>query len=222
MPELCVKKDIIWSRRSFLKAALAGAALLAARPAFPEELVMDEDEHSEGGAIDAGAEPQAAEPQAEVIRRKRLDLPEGRLIIYSPRTDEELDVVYRDEYGEFDPEALKAINHFMRCHHTDKVIDMDVNVIEYLNALDKRLGGGNRIHVISGYRSPEYNALLRRRSRRVAKHSFHLSGRAIDLRIPGVKLKNMKRAAMTLKCGGVGYYPRRGFLHIDSGPVRHW
>jgi len=100
---------------------------------------------------------------------------------------------------------------------------MDVRVIEFLNALDKRLGGDNEIHVISGFRSPEYNRLLARKGRRgVARHSLHLSGRAIDLRIPGVSPNVIKKAALDMRYGGVGYYPRRGFVHLDSGTFRHW
>ena len=79
-----------------------------------------------------------------------------------------------------------------------------------------------QIRVISGYRSPEYNAKLRRRSRRVAKQSMHMRGRAMDIKIPGVNNRTLRNYAASLEAGGVGYYGRRAFVHVDSGPVRTW
>jgi uncharacterized protein YcbK (DUF882 family) len=85
-----------------------------------------------------------------------------------------------------------------------------------------RLGGGNEIHVISGYRSPQYNDHLLSRGRKVAKQSLHLEGRALDIRIPGTALSLLQRTALSLRLGGVGYYPRGNFVHIDSGAFRTW
>ncbi|HWQ68903.1 MAG TPA: DUF882 domain-containing protein [Patescibacteria group bacterium] len=147
---------------------------------------------------------------------------EGRIALYNTHTHERLDVTYRQPSGEYDVDALSALDQLLRCHYTNKVTKMDVGVIEFINALDKRLGGDNEIHVISGFRSPEYNRLLRQRSRRVARHSLHQSGKAIDLRIPGVGLNAIRKTALDLRSGGVGYYPRRGFVHLDSGQFRHW
>ncbi len=148
--------------------------------------------------------------------------PEGRLVLYNTHTAERLDVTYRQPSGEYDTDALRALDQLLRCHYTNKVIQMDIGVIEFVNALDKQLGGDKEIHVISGFRSPEYNRLLRRKSRRVAAHSLHQSGRAIDLRIPGVGLKDIRKTALDLRYGGVGYYPRKGFIHVDSGQFRYW
>ncbi|HZR45724.1 MAG TPA: DUF882 domain-containing protein, partial [Candidatus Manganitrophaceae bacterium] len=78
------------------------------------------------------------------------------------------------------------------------------------------------IHVISGYRSPEYNALLIREGRGAAKKSLHLQGKAIDIRIPAVGLDILRKTALSLEYGGVGYYPQSGFVHLDSGAVRFW
>jgi uncharacterized protein YcbK (DUF882 family) len=77
-------------------------------------------------------------------------------------------------------------------------------------------------HVISGYRSPETNALLRKRNRGVAKNSLHVVGKAIDIRLPGVPLSVLRRVAVKLRGGGVGYYPRSNFIHVDIGRVRYW
>ncbi|MBZ0169857.1 Peptidase M15 [Candidatus Methylomirabilis lanthanidiphila] len=147
---------------------------------------------------------------------------EGRLTLYNTHTHERLDVTYRQPSGEYDAEALNAIDQLLRCHYTNKVTKIDPDVIEFVSALDKRLGGGNEIHVISGFRSPEYNRLLRRTGRRVARHSLHQFGKAIDLRIPGVGLREVRKTALALRHGGVGYYPRRGFVHVDSGQFRYW
>lgn len=147
---------------------------------------------------------------------------EGRLALYNTHTHERLDVTYRQPSGEYDVDALNALDRLLRCHYTDKVAKMDIDVIEFVDALDKRLGGGNEIHVISGFRSPEYNRLLRRQRGRVARHSLHQYGKAIDLRIPGVGLNVIRKTALDLRYGGVGYYPRRGFVHIDSGQFRYW
>ncbi len=147
---------------------------------------------------------------------------EGRLALYNTHTDERLEIAYRDPSGQYDLDALSALDYFLRCPYTNRATKMDVRVIEFLNAVDKQLGGDNEIHVISGFRSPEYNRLLRQKGRRTARHSLHLSGKAIDLRIPGIGPNVIKKTALDLRYGGVGYYPRRGFVHLDSGTFRFW
>ncbi|MFA6147034.1 MAG: DUF882 domain-containing protein [bacterium] len=147
---------------------------------------------------------------------------EGRLSLYNTHTDERLEIVYRDRDGHYDPDALDAVNRLLRCHYTNEVARMDIGVIEYLNAMDKNLGGKNNIHIVSGFRSRAYNDLLLREGRGVVPHSLHLAAKAIDFRIPGVGLKTMRRTALGLAVGGVGYYPASDFIHIDSGRVRSW
>ncbi|HUO77649.1 MAG TPA: DUF882 domain-containing protein [Thermodesulfovibrionales bacterium] len=147
--------------------------------------------------------------------------PLGTLSLYNIHTDERLEVTYRKASGEYDQEALRALNWVMRCHYTGQVADMDVNVIEFLNMVDKQLGGNNDIHVISGFRSHEYNQLLVERGRHVARNSLHVQGKAIDISIPKVDLVLLKDTALNLRYGGVGYYPR-DFVHLDSGRFRTW
>lgn len=147
---------------------------------------------------------------------------EGRLSLYNIHTSEKLAVTYRNQANEYDPEALKDLNWILRCHYTDKTTNMDTNVIEYLNTMDKKFGGGNEIHIISGFRTPEYNGLLRGKGRGVAHHSLHMLGKAIDFFIPRVSLNSLRYAAVGLQYGGVGYYPQTGFVHIDSGNFRTW
>ncbi|MBI4715677.1 MAG: DUF882 domain-containing protein [Nitrospirae bacterium] len=149
-------------------------------------------------------------------------LPEGRLLLYNTHTEERLDVLYRDPENGYRPDALDSLNRILRCHYTQQTAEMDLRVIEFVNAVDKQLGGGHEIHIISGYRSPEYNDLLIRKGRNVARHSLHLSGKAIDIRIPKVGLDILKRTAHSLRYGGVGYYPKSGFVHLDSGRFRSW
>ena len=99
---------------------------------------------------------------------------------------------------------------------------MDIRVIEFLNRVDKRTGGGHEIEVVSAYRSPAYNRLLIKKGRAAARHSYHIQGKAIDIRIPNTGLEILQRTALSMEYGGVGYYPESGFIHLDSGPVRSW
>ncbi|GAW66739.1 protein of unknown function DUF882 [Geoanaerobacter pelophilus] len=182
-------------RRMFLKSsAFVAATLLGAKSAFARVL----DGNEAGG------------------------LPEGKLSLYNLNLNERLTVTYRNAMGEYCQEALQAINWLLRCHYTNEMTTMDLRVIEYLNRLDNTLGGNNEIHVISGYRSPSYNAKLRSKSSGVAKNSLHMKGMAIDLAIPSFGLAQIRRSALALAAGGVGYYPQPGFVHIDSGHFRTW
>ncbi|MDH4193948.1 MAG: DUF882 domain-containing protein [Nitrospirota bacterium] len=148
--------------------------------------------------------------------------PEGQLRLYNAHTDERLRVTYRKRSGRYDQEALKDINYLLRCHHSKKVCQMDVQLLEYVNQVEKLVGRGQEIHIYSAYRSPSYNNLLVRLGRGAAPNSLHTSGQAVDFAIPGVRLSRIRRAAVKLRLGGVGYYGRRGFIHLDTGPVRYW
>ncbi len=149
-------------------------------------------------------------------------LPEGRLSLYHLHTEERLSVTYRSASGDYDRQALQDLNYFFRCHDTNRATTMDLRVLEYLGAVDRQLGGDHELHIISGYRSPEYNERLIQAGRGVAKHSYHLQGQAVDFHIPGIDLTQVRIAALNLQLGGVGYYPESDFLHIDSGPPRWW
>lgn len=146
----------------------------------------------------------------------------GSLSLYNTHTEERLAVTFRNADGTYDIDALNAVNWILRCHFTNQQTAMDVKTIEFLNLVDNRLGGGNEIHIISGYRSPSYNSLLSNSGRHVAKHSLHLVGKALDIAIPGADLHSVRRTAVALHLGGVGYYPGAGFVHIDSGKFRTW
>jgi uncharacterized protein YcbK (DUF882 family) len=150
------------------------------------------------------------------------ELPDGALIFFNVHTNERLRVRYRDDAGNYDLTALDEVNHILRCHHTREVATIDVQLLEHVNLVHKALHGAGEIHVISGYRSPEYNALLVKRSRRAARHSLHVQGQALDFYIPGVKPREIRHAALRLRYGGVGFYPRAKFIHLDCGPFRIW
>jgi len=149
-------------------------------------------------------------------------LPDAALSLVNIHTGENLSVNWRDSTGNYFPGPLERINHFFRCHFTQQIHPMDIRVIEFLNFVQKSAGGNHKVEIISGYRSPEYNELLIREGRGAAKHSLHLQGKAIDFRIPEVGLDRLRDVAMRLKLGGVGYYPKSGFIHIDSGEPRSW
>jgi uncharacterized protein YcbK (DUF882 family) len=152
----------------------------------------------------------------------RRTLPEGKLTLLNIHTNDKLTVKFRNSSGEYDPDALKQLNWILRCHYTGQELNMDTDMIEFVNLVDKRCGSHNEIHIISGFRSPEYNKLLINEGRHVVKNSLHLAGKAIDIRIPGVDLCKLRDEALNLKLGGVGYYKESNFVHLDSGRFRTW
>jgi uncharacterized protein YcbK (DUF882 family) len=147
--------------------------------------------------------------------------PARRLAFNHLHTGETLDVVYW-EGGAYVPDALTAVNHVLRDWRTDTTHEIDPKLLDLLVALQGRLEKTERYDVICGYRSPATNAMLHARSAEVATHSLHLVGQAIDIRLPGVELANLRNAALSLGLGGVGYYPTSDFVHVDIGRVRHW
>ena len=124
--------------------------------------------------------------------------------------------------GEFVPEALKELNHFLRDPHNGKVTEIDPRLYHLIFDIAGKLGAKGIINIMSGYRSPVTNDRLRRRNSAAAKGSFHVKGKAVDIRIPGYSTNAVRRVAVELQQGGVGYYPRSKYVHIDTGPVRSW
>lgn len=126
------------------------------------------------------------------------------------------------ERGRYQRDVLAAFDQVLRDHRTDEVHDIDPRLFDALHALGRRLGDRDTFHVISGYRSPKSNALLRQAGTGVAKKSYHMRGMAIDVRVPQADLDRVHRAARSLKAGGVGKYTKSNFVHMDVGPVRYW
>jgi len=147
--------------------------------------------------------------------------PSKELALYNAHTGEDLDVCYFSK-GQYRTSALRHINYILRDHRTDEIKPIDRNLLDILSAIRKKLRLKEPFHVISGYRSPSTNAMLRRKSSRVAKNSLHCEAKAVDITIPGVPLRTLRQIAISLQRGGVGYYPRSNFIHVDTGPVRTW
>lgn len=126
------------------------------------------------------------------------------------------------EHGRYLPEGLVQINHMFRDHYNDQVAVIDPALVDLLHRLAQRLDTRKPLHIISAYRSAATNERLHQRSSGVAKRSLHVDGKAIDIRIPGHDLKQVHRAALSLKGDGVGLYTRSQFVHIDVGRLRQW
>jgi uncharacterized protein YcbK (DUF882 family) len=136
-------------------------------------------------------------------------------------TGEKLKIDYWVE-GRYVPDALKDIDHLLRDFRNGKVHRIDPKLLDLLNHLHRKLGSNAPFEVISGYRSPATNAMLHARSRGVATHSLHMKGMAIDIRVPDRNLKDLHETALAMRAGGVGYYTKLDFVHVDVGRVRHW
>jgi uncharacterized protein YcbK (DUF882 family) len=149
---------------------------------------------------------------------------EYRLRFYHTHTGERLEVVYRrgDQYI---PEALDELDHYLRDHRTGDVRHFDPHLFDLLYDLTASLrDSSGEIDVICGYRTPWSNEFLRTRNPHtgVAQHSLHMQAEAIDVRLPGIPTSELRDAALRLHRGGVGYYRRSDFVHVDVGRVRHW
>ncbi len=136
-------------------------------------------------------------------------------------TGEALSLAYA-QGGAYMRAALDRIDLFLRDFRTGEVAPIDPHLLDQLHALATITGSRTPFEVISGYRSPATNASLRAKSNGVAEHSLHVEGRAIDIRLADVPLAGLRDAAMSLQAGGVGFYPRPRFVHVDTGRVRHW
>ncbi|MEG3122843.1 DUF882 domain-containing protein [Sphingomonas sp. GB1N7] len=151
---------------------------------------------------------------------------ELRLAIRNVHTNESVDAVFARS-GQFVPDGLAELNHGLRDWRTGEATVMDRRLLALLVQLREKLEvtGRSKIDLISGYRSPHTNAALRAKGGAhtgVASQSQHMLGKATDIMVPGVSLERLHGAAMALGGGGVGYYPRDGFVHVDTGRVRHW
>lgn len=186
-------KQPLWNRRTLLKASLLTVAALAC------------------GKRTWGNFPILAERDP------------FELSLYNIHTGEELTASYRDASGCPLPDSLAAFDRLLRCHYSGEIHPIDIDTLDYLAMVDAKLGSCNRFHIVSGYRSPTYNELLRQKGGGgVAANSLHLVGMALDIRLPARPLDDLHRSALNLQCGGVGLYPKDNFVHIDCGPSRSW
>ena len=144
-----------------------------------------------------------------------------RIRMYSGRTGESIDTIYWIE-GKYVKEALKEINYFMRDWRTDGTLSMDARTVDIMAASHALMDANEPYMLLSGYRSPQTNAMLRARSGGVAKNSLHMKGQAADLRLKSRSISQMAKAAQACHSGGVGKYRGSNFVHMDCGPVRSW
>jgi len=145
-----------------------------------------------------------------------------RVSFFNVHTGEASPEIVYWENGAYAPDALAAVNHALRDWRDNQVHVIEPRLLDLLSALQGQLGTDERIRVISGYRSPQTNAMLHARSDQVSATSLHMQGQAIDIHLPGVELTRLRDAAQSLAIGGVGYYPVSNFVHVDIGPVKQW
>ena len=183
---------MIIKRRDFLKLAISHCALGAATLSAPSLAV--------------------AKPKQPAERQ---------LSFYHLHTGEQLRATYWVE-GNYVAQELESLNYLLRDHRSNEIQAIDTGLLDLLYILQQQVGEDGAYHIISGYRSPQTNARLRQQSSGVAKKSLHMQGKAIDVRLPGVDLKQLRKAALELRAGGVGYYPKSDFVHLDTGRPRYW
>jgi uncharacterized protein YcbK (DUF882 family) len=168
----------------------------------------------------SGARTQSPAASSEGLSPQ--DRQQHLLRLYNIHTAERLDIVYRagDHYI---PNALAKLDNFLRDHQTGDVRHFDPRLYDILSDLTMSVGHpGGEIDIVCGYRTPSTNESLREHTTGVAKNSLHIQAEAIDLRMPGVNTLELRRAALALHRGGVGYYPHSDFIHVDTGRVRQW
>ena len=185
------------SRRTFVAAGIAAVPALVG---FPRWLLADTDEPGFALLDDAATR---------------------ELSFHHAHTGEHLAVEYFTN-GAYLPDAMTEVDRFMRDFRTGDVHPIDPGVLDILHRLRRMTGGTRPYEIISAYRSPATNRMLRRLSSGVAGNSLHMQGKAMDIRLPGVPLRRLRNAALSLKRGGVGYYPASRFVHVDTGRVRRW
>ena len=191
------------SRRRFLKrAGMLGVA--ASSTAFTSSVL----------ATGGSQAPTVQMPQLDPVASRRIHL-------VNAHTWDNLDVVYYT-HGIYIDENIAQLNHLMRDRRANVSISMDTSLYDQLLRLQLALGTDKPVHILSGYRTPETNAKLRRRSPSVAKFSLHMEGRAADVYIPGIPVEKLHQAAVDMQAGGVGFYSNSNFVHMDTGAQRHW
>lgn len=146
---------------------------------------------------------------------------ERTISLHNVHTDEDLTIVCCPEQ-QYDRSLIQRFSYFLRDHHSDEVRVMDPALIDLLYAVSAFTGSAGTIKIVSGYRSQETNSWLRKVSYGVAEHSMHIEGKAVDVRMTDVDTRTIRQVALALQQGGVGYYPRADFVHLDTGRIRSW
>ena len=197
-------------RRSFLQASLKLCTAACVIPAGASAFTAEQTDQTK---LTPETEPALAEQSVKE--------PERQLRLANVHTGEILDVVYWAD-GKYINDHVGQLNYFMRDHHAREAARMDRRLYDSLYRLQHNIGTDSRIHVLSAFRTSATNEALRKRLKDVAKNSYHMKGRAVDLYIPGVDAKIIQNEARQLGLGGVGYYTKRNFVHLDTGKPRFW
>ena len=187
-----------FTRRKLLKAGLLGAATIIV-------------------PIGAGAAQWAVEPANFILQPTA----NRALSFYNVHTGETLRIVYFEQ-GEYVPGALLEVNYFFRDFRANEIKSIDPRLLDLLHRINRALDTSLPFNLISGYRSPVTNAWLASQSEGVAHHSLHMDGMASDINVQGRSLALLQTVALAMRGGGVGYYPRSDFVHVDTGRVRRW
>jgi len=187
-----------FTRRKLLKAGLLGAATIIV-------------------PIGAGAAQWAVEPAKFILQPTA----NRALSFYNVHTGETLRIVYFEQ-GEYVPGALLKVNYFFRDFRANEIKSIDPRLLDLLHRINRALDTSLPFNLISGYRSPVTNAWLASQSEGVARHSLHMDGMASDINVQGRSLALLQTVALAMRGGGVGYYPRSDFVHVDTGRVRRW
>lgn len=163
----------------------------------------------------------ALNPSSAMAAVDRLLNPAKKLSLYNLHTDESLSIRYCRN-GKYDPEALKKINYILRDHRTGDIKAIDSQLLDLLYTIGLKTKSNSPFHVISGYRSCATNSMLRQKRSGIASKSLHMYGKAIDIRIPGYSTRRLRDVAIQVQGGGVGYYQKPDFVHVDVGRIRFW
>jgi uncharacterized protein YcbK (DUF882 family) len=170
--------------------------------------------------IGAVAAAQLVVPAA-ALARTTVQLRPRSLKFYNLHTGESLAATYWQD-GHYIPDELDRVNYILRDFRANEIKPIDPALLDLLTRIQYQLGTNQPFNVISGYRSPATNAMLHANSEGVAKHSMHIEGKAIDICVPGRTLEQLHNVALAQRSGGVGYYPKSDFVHVDTGRVRRW
>jgi uncharacterized protein YcbK (DUF882 family) len=172
--------------------------------------------------LSAPSDARAQSPKVPLQQPSPQEGQDHRLLLYNTHTAERIDIVYRrgDHYI---PAALAKLDYFLRDHRTGDVRHFDPHLYDILSDLTASVGHpGAEIDIVCGYRTSSTNESLHAHTTGVARNSLHIQAEAIDLRMPGIDTLKLRKAALSLARGGVGYYPHSDFIHVDVGRVRQW
>lgn len=231
------ESDIISSRRKFLKNMAYGSLLMAGGIGVANAKVKHIASHTVLPPRSANHKARVHDtlhqhhhqlssykPSSTIDTHSLFDRnsPSHKMLAFhNTHTGDQLNLTYFEQ-GRYIKDALHEINHLFRDYHDGTVHPIDPALLDQLYDLKHTLEVRKPFHIVSGYRSPATNADLRKHSDGVAKNSLHMEGRAIDIRIEGLDTRRIRNAALAMQRGGVGYYGRSDFVHLDTGSVRTW